>query len=147
MPLLHKILVNRTRWFGAALLLASGVSIPSIAQSQELASDIDEAEELWATVWTNGDKETYRAMLAEEFTWTFVTGQVNGKEQAVEALNAFTIPENSKTVNVYGNTAVVYGTASLNFRGRPITERFVRIWVKNAAGRWQVVLFQATEIL
>ena len=86
MSLLRKILVTCTRWFGAALLLASVVSIPSMSQTQELASDINEAEELWATVWTNGDKETYRAMLAEEFTWTFVTGQVNDKEQAVEAL-------------------------------------------------------------
>ncbi len=147
MPILHKLLLNRARWFGAVCLLASAVSVPAIAQSLELPSDIHAAEELWATVWTNGDKATYRSMLAEEFTWTFVTGQVNGKEQAVEALNAFTIPENSKTVKVYGNTAVVYGTARLNFRGRPITERFVRIWVKNADGQWQVVLFQATEIL
>ena len=76
-----------------------------------------------------------------------MTGQVIDKARAVEALRAFTLSENSKTINVYGNAAVVYGTASLNFRGRPITERFVRIWIKNEAGEWQLVLFQATEIL
>ena len=50
------------------------------------------------------------------------------------------------TMHVYADSAVVYGTASLDFQGRPIDERFVRVWVKNEAGRWQVVLFQATEI-
>lgn len=147
MSSLRKTLMSCPKGFGAALLLAMAVSLSTISQAQELASDINEAEKMWATAWTNGDKETYRALLADEFTWTYVTGRVIDKEQAVEALNAFTILETSKIINVYGNAAVVYGTASLNFRGRPITERFVRVWVKNETGQWQVVLFQATEIL
>ena len=146
MLLLRENSISSTRRYCAALLIALIVSIPTQLRGQELLSDIDEAEKMWANAWTNGDKETYRELLADEFTWTYITGKVIDKDQAVDALNRFTIPENTKTINEYGNTAVVYGTASLDFRGRPITERFVRIWVKNEAGRWQVVLFQATEI-
>jgi ketosteroid isomerase-like protein len=146
MASVRKTVASCSTWFGAGLILALAVSCASPSHNQEQTSDINEAETMWADAWTNGDKDTYRALLADEFTWTYVTGQAIDKEQAIEALNPFTIPEQSKTINVYGNTAVVYGTATLNFRGRPITERFVRIWVRKEAG-WQVVLFQATEIL
>jgi len=118
----------------------------SPVQAQELTGNIESAERLWGETWTKGDKEAYRRLLAEDFTWTYVTGEVIDKDEAIARLNPFTIPENSKTINEYDGTAVVYGTASLNFRGRPITERFVRVWIRNEDGRWQVVLFQATEI-
>ena len=122
------------------------IAAASPVQAQELTGDIESAERRWGETWTKGDKDTYRRLLAEDFTWTYVTGEVIDKDQAIAALNPFTIPENSKTINEYDRTAVVYGTASLNFRGRPITERFVRVWIKNEDGQWQVALFQATEI-
>ncbi len=115
-------------------------------KAQELTGDIECAERLWAETWKKGDKETYRKLLADDFTWTYETGEVIDKDEAVSRHNPFTIPENSKTINEYGGTAVVYGTASLDFQGRPITERFVRVWIRNQDGWWQVVLFQATEI-
>jgi len=130
----------------AAFLISIVLLMIGTVQAQQLTDDINAAEQLWAETWTKGDKETYRKLLTGDFTWTYVTGEVIDKSQAVERLNPFTIPENSKTINEYGDTAVVYGTASLRFRDRPITERFVRIWIKNSDGLWQVVLFQATEI-
>ena len=128
------------------VLVVWTIVIPILSIAQSPADDIAAAERLWADTWTNGDKAGYRELLADEFTWTFVTGRVMDKNQAVAALSAFTIPETSKTIHVYADSAVVYGTASLDFQGRPIDERFVRVWVKNEGGRWQVVLFQATEI-
>ena len=127
-------------------MIAGFIAAADPAQAQQLTDDIESAERLWAESWTQGDKDVYRRLLAEDFTWTYVTGEVIDKEEAIARLSPFTIPENSKTINEYDGTAVVYGTASLNFRGRPITERFVRVWIKNEDGQWQVVLFQATEI-
>ena len=134
------------RWYGvvALLVLTSSILTPSAAQAP--TDEITRAEEMWASAWTNGDKAAYTDLLSDEFTWTYITGRVIDKNQAVDALNPFTIPEDSKTIRVYGDTAVVFGTASLVFEGRPITERFVRMWVRNETGRWQAVLFQATEI-
>jgi ketosteroid isomerase-like protein len=129
-----------------SMLIACLVLGASLAQAQELIGDIESAERLWGETWTKGDKDTYRRLLSDDFTWTYVDGEVIDKEEAIARLNPFTIPENSKTINEYDGAAVVYGTASLNFRGRPITERFVRVWTKNEDGEWQVVLFQATEI-
>ena len=133
-------------WFIAAVFSCLAVSYPNRVEAQELLSEVNLAEQSWGLAWTNGDKLAYGDLLADEFTWTYVTGLVIDKEEAISRLNPFTIPENSKTIQVYGNTAVVYGTASLMFQGRPITERFVRIWNKNESGKWQAVLFQATEI-
>ena len=116
------------------------------AGAQQLDAEVNLAEKSWSSAWSNGDKSAYRELLADEFTWTYITGLVIDKEEAINQLNPFTITENSKTIQIYGNTAVVYGTVSLMFQDRPINERFVRIWVKNESGRWQAVLFQATEI-
>jgi len=124
-----------------ALLLGG----PAGAQEQAERADVEAAERLWSDAWTNGDKDTYRHLLAEEFTWTYITGRVIGKDEAIEALDPFVVTESSKTIHLYGDTAVVYGIARLTFRGRPITERFVRVWVKSE-GRLRAVLFQATEI-
>jgi ketosteroid isomerase-like protein len=129
-----------------AVLIALSTMIASLGQAQGLNSDIQEAERSWGDAWTRGDREAYRELLHDDFTWTYVTGEVVDKDESVARLIPFTIPEDSKTIREYGGTAVVYGTASLNFRGRPITERFVRIWVRDEQGLWRVVLFQATEI-
>ena len=133
-----KLTIAMLMFFSTTLLLSAAQA----STEEEIAA----AEEKWAAAWTNGDKTAYSELLADEFTWTYVTGRVIDKSQAVDALSPFTIPETSKTIHVYDNSAVVYGTASLVFQGRPIVERFVRIWVKNEAGSWQAVLFQATEI-
>ena len=131
----------------AALALAPMllVSVTGLA-AQALADDIEVVERLWDEIVAKGDKDAYRRLLADEFSWTYVTGEVIDKDEAVERLTPFALPEVSKQIREYGDTAVVYGTASLTFQGRPITERFVRVWARNEAGDWQAVLFQATEI-
>lgn len=116
------------------------------AGAQELLAEVELAEQSWASTWINGDKSAYRELLADEFTWTYITGIVIDKEEAINRLNPFDVTENSKKIQIYGNTAVVYGTASLMFQGRSIIERFVRFWIKNENGKWKAVLFQATEI-
>ena len=83
--------------------------------AQQLDAEVNLAEQSWSSAWSNGDTSAYRELLADEFTWTYVTGLVIDKEEAINRLNPFTITENSKTIRIYGNTAVVYGTVSLMF--------------------------------
>lgn len=132
----------RRYWFtGTALAFFAGIALTLGAQT--VIDEVTRAEEAWTTARTSGDKAAYTALLCDGFTWTFVTGRVTDKQQTVDSLRA--AAETSKRIRVYQEAAVVVGTASLTFEGRPITERFVRVWAKSG-GVWRTVLFQATEI-
>jgi len=134
----------RRYWFtGTAPAFLAGIALTLAAQA--LIDDVTRAEEAWIAARMAGDKTAYAALLSEEFTWTFVTGRVTDKQQTVDNLRAAPSPETSKAIRVYRDAAVVVGTARLMFEGRPITERFVRVWAKSGDG-WRAVLFQATEI-
>jgi len=126
------------------LLIVFGPS--AYAQAQALTGDIEDAERRWDDVTARGDKDRYRQLLAEEFRWTYVTGEVIDKEEAITRLNPYTLEQVSKQFLKYRDSAVVYGTARLNFQGRPLNERWVRFWARNREGQWQAVYFQATEI-
>ena len=93
-----------------------------------------------------GDQTTYDKLLTDDFTWTYVSGRVISRQQMIEAIGPVEIKESDKAIRVYEDSAVVTGIASLTARGRPLTERFVRVWIKDTDGKWQLAYFQATEI-
>jgi ketosteroid isomerase-like protein len=107
---------------------------------------IEDVEQRWNSAIAGGDQSTYNQLLADDFTWTFVSGSVINRQQTIESIGPVEIDEQEKTIREYENTAVVTGIASLIARGRPLTERFVRVWVKSEDGAWQLAYFQATEI-
>ena len=131
----------------AATTLASYMFVGVTLLAQTTRDEVMRAEESLRQASMKGDKTAYASLLADEFTWTFIDGRVIDKKQRIDSLPARGIDVTSKEVRVqqYENTAVVVGRAELIMGGRPITERFVRIWVKRD-GRWQLVLFQATQI-
>ena len=133
-------------WFvvgTAVLAFLAGVSLTLAAQTPMDA--VTQAEEAWTRARVAGDKAGYASVLADDFTWTFITGRVANKQQTVDRLQAAPNPETDRGIRMYRDAAIVVGTAKLTFEDRPITERFVRVWTKSD-GVWRAVLFQATEV-
>ena len=115
-------------------------------QGQEIPPEIHTAEKNWEAIISSGNKSAYQALLADEFTWTYINGSTINKQEAINRLQPWVVTESSKAIHLYGSTAIVNGIATLTIQGRPLKERFVRIWVRNNEGKWKVALFQATEI-
>jgi len=134
--------MQRIRCVGIVLAFCAGVGVTLAAQA--IRDEVTRAEEAWVQARINGDKESYGNLLADDFTWTFITGNVTNKRQTVDNLLAAPSPETGKDIRIYRDAAVVVGTAKLTFGNRPVTERFVRVWAKRG-GTWRAVLFQATE--
>jgi ketosteroid isomerase-like protein len=128
------------------LFILAFAILSQACNSQEFVVDVEEVERMWMSAIANGDRAVYDRLLTEDFTWTFVSGRVIGREQMMEAIGPVEITETDKSIRVYEDSAVVVGTASLEVQGRPLTERFVRVWVMGQDGQWRLALFQATEI-
>ena len=116
------------------------------SSAQDAVHDIEDVERKWNSAIASGDQSTYDKLLTDDFSWTFVSGRVINRQQMIETIGQVEIKERDKTIRVYENTAVVTGIASLTAGGRPLTERFVRVWVKGTDGAWKLAYFQATEI-
>ena len=101
---------------------------------------------MWSSAIASGDQSTYDQLLTDDFTWTFVSGRVINRQQMIETIGPVETDVRDKIIREYENTAVVTGIASLIVRGRPLTERFVRVWVKSMDDTWQLAYFQTTEI-
>ena len=108
--------------------------------------EIEDVEARWKSAIGSGDQSTYDELLADDFTWTFVSGRVINRRQMIESIGPVDVTERDNTIRVYEDSAVVTGIASLMARGRPLTERFVRVWIKGANADWKLAYFQATEI-
>jgi hypothetical protein len=135
--------MHRSCYMGTLLAFCAGVGLTLAAQA--VRDKVTRAEEAWVQARMNGDKKSDSNLLADDFSWTFITGKVMNKQQTADNLGAAPNPEINKDIRVYQDAAVVVGTAKLTFAGKPITERFVRIWAKSG-GVWRAVLFQATEV-
>ncbi len=113
--------------------------------AQPARDEVMKAEAAFVQAREKGDKTAYASLLADEFTWTTRTGTVLTKKQQLEVLQATSNPETGKDVRVYGEAAVVSGTAKLTQDGKPVAVRFVRVWAKRD-NRWQAILHQGTGI-
>lgn len=135
------------KWRSAFALLAFTLAFQTRpSRAQDAKTDIETLERAWMSAIATGDKGAYDRLLAEDFTWTYVSGRAIGRSQMIETMGPVTVKERDKAIRVYNGSAVVTGIASLDVGGRPLTERFVRVWVRISGGKWQLAHFQATEI-
>jgi hypothetical protein len=135
--------MDRTLALGVVVLW---LALGPIVAAQTSREEVAKAEAAFAQVRAKGDKAAYANLLADEFTWTTRTGSTATKKQHVDTLQAAPDPDTSKDVRTYGDTAVVTGMAKLAPDGKPVSVRFVRVWVKRD-NRWQAVLHQGTTIV
>jgi hypothetical protein len=98
-----------------------------------------------------GDRETYSAILAPDWTVTDVAGRVQTKTQVVEGLFSGEPPMadgkiDDVRVRLFGETAVVTGRTTATARnGSQVTLRFTDVFVRQGE-RWLAVASQGTQV-
>jgi ketosteroid isomerase-like protein len=148
-----------------SLVLIAGVTAPDQfaatphsvprAQRHEYRHEIDQAEEAWRTAMLKGDGAALENLLADDYTGITAKGAIQTKEQAISNLRSGTLQFTSlnisdRKVRIYGSTAVVTSAAELtggkkdpDITGR---YRYTRVYVRNLAGQWKIVSFEASRI-
>ena len=125
------------------------------AQRHEYRHEIDQSEEAWRTAMLKGNSTGLESLLADDYTGITAKGAIQTKEQAINnlrsgafQLTALTISD--RKVRIYGNTAVVTSLAELtgSKKDQEVTGRYryTRVYVRNQAGQWKIVSFEASRI-
>lgn len=128
------------------LALVVGLVVAPSLLAQATRDEVMKVDDAFMQARLSGDSAAYANLLADEFTWTTRGGNTTNKTQHVESLQASGMnPEIGKEVRVYGDAAVITGSARLTADGMPVSVRFVRVWAKRD-GRWQAVLHQGTTV-
>ena len=125
------------------------------AQRHEYRHEIDSAEESWRTAILKSNSSALELLLSDDYTGITANGAIQTKEQAVNSLKTGSLQVtaltfNDRKVRVYGSTAVVTSSAELT-GGKNDHEvtgryRYTRVYVRNQAGQWKVVSFEASRI-
>ena len=158
--------LRRRREYALALLLfiAALALIPCAAfqhngmprtQRHESHHEIFQLEEAWRIAVLKADIPALDALLADDYMAITPNGTLQSKEQALANLRAgathFTaIAISDRKVRFYGTTALVTSRADVSgtsgegdFSG---SYRYIRVYVRNAEGKWKVVSFEANRI-
>jgi ketosteroid isomerase-like protein len=154
----------RTAFIAGSLVLMAGIasldlsatqtSVPR-AQRHEYRHEIDQSEESWRTAILKGDSAALAGLLADDYTGITAKGAIQTKDQAIDnlrsgslQLSALTISD--RKVRIYGTTAVVTSLAELTGTKKDpeVTGRYryTRVYVRNQAGMWKIVSFEASRI-
>ena len=149
----------------AGLLLAllalpqrsQSLSTPPVPRGQrhEYRHEIDAMEEAWRTAILKANASGLDALLSDDYTGITAKGAIQTKDQAVSSVKSGSLQLSALTfadrkVRIYGSTAVVTSIAELtggkndpSVTGR---YRYTRIYVRNQAGQWKIVSFEASRI-
>ena len=153
----------RTLSLAALLATATAVSFTASAatkplpraQKHEYRHEIDQVEEAWRTAILKGNATALDGLLAEDYTGITAKGAIQTKEQAVSnlrsgALQLTTLNISDRKVRVYGETAVVTSLAEITGAKKDSEAtgryRYTRVYVRNSAGQWKIVSFEASRI-
>lgn len=97
------------------------------------------------------DFATLEEIFADDLTYTHSSAVMDGKAAYMAALRSGrtkyeTIDRGPATVRVYGDAAVMTGTAVIGLRGRAdkLPLRYTLVYVQKN-GRWQMVAWQSTR--
>ena len=121
------------------------------AQEEE---EVNRMEDRRYEAMVNNDFATLDALLADDLTYTHSTAVLDSKASFIDTLKSGKLKYNKfdregTSVRVYGNTAVVIGSATVqaNVKGEDRTAklRFTNVWVRKDKG-WQLVAWEATPI-
>ncbi len=98
------------------------------------------------------DFATLEAILADDLTYGHSSGVVDTKAAYLETLRSgktkyLTFDRAPSVVRVYGDTAIITGTATLSLRGQaaPFTLRYTLAYVMRE-GQWRMVAWQSTRL-
>jgi ketosteroid isomerase-like protein len=152
------------RLLAVCFLFFAAAPIPGLAQTKtslprsqrhEYRHEIDQLEEDWRNAMLKGNSAALDNLLADDYTAITAMGAIQNKQQAVANLRsgAFQLTALNVTdrkVRIYGSTAVVTSLADLtgtrNEQDVTGRYRYTRVYVRNSAGQWKIVSFEASRI-
>jgi ketosteroid isomerase-like protein len=129
-------------------------SVPR-AQRHEYRHEIDQSEEAWRAAVLKSDGNALGNLLADDYTGITAKGAIQTKEQAITAMRSgawqlSSLNISDHKVRIYGTTAVVTSVAELVSKGKDPSingrYRYTRVYVRNPAGLWKIVSFEASRI-
>jgi hypothetical protein len=134
----------------AVLLAAPCGGLLGQAPSAEQAVRQAEDRRIKATI--EDDFATLEAVLADDLTYGHSNGVVDSKASYLEALRSgktkyLSIDRAPSVVRIYGETAIVTGTATVGLRSQPapFTLRYTLAYVMRD-GQWRMVAWQSTRL-
>lgn len=139
----------------AVLGLASLAAEQPLLHRHDGRHQIDQMEEAWRVAVLKTDTNAMSNLLADDFMGITAHGTLQTKEQILENLRSgrarlTTLTVSDRKVRFYGKTAVVTSIAHMEGTN-PDGElngdfRYTRVYVKNQAGEWKIVSFEASRI-
>jgi uncharacterized protein (TIGR02246 family) len=130
---------------------AAPATFADAAKAADMVKELD-AKRFAAT--TKGDLETLASLLADDLVYVHSSTTVDGKTTYIDALRTGktkyeSIEPTDVKVRVYGNTAIVNGTAKLsvttNGQTNSFSLRYTDVWVMRDS-KWQMVTWQSTRL-
>lgn len=138
-------------WLIAAVLALPG-SHGAFAQPDATEQAVRQVEDRRISATIANDFATLDAVLADDLTYTHSSGVVDTKASYVESLRSGktkyeSIDRLPSLVRVYGNTALITGSAIVGLRGlaAPLSLRYTLAYVMRD-GQWRMVAWQSTRL-
>jgi ketosteroid isomerase-like protein len=144
----------------AALLLAACaaplLAHPPKVQKHERRHEIDHLEDVWRDALMRGDTTVMSSLLADDYMAITPSGTLQTKDETLANLRSgrlhiASLEVTDRKVRFYGSTALVTSTAEVkaaNVDGDLSgSYRYTRVYVKDAAGAWKIVSWEANRIL
>jgi hypothetical protein len=146
--------------FGAgAIRIALGLAVAGLAAASAQSAGPDEAAVLAAQkerlqAMVRSDLDALTRLLPDDLTYTHASGVADTKASLLESIRAGRLKYKAfdpgqPRVRIYGNTAVLTGTATVQVESTtigpaPFQILFTDVYVKKD-GRWQAVAWQSTR--
>ncbi len=116
---------------------------------------IDQLEEAWRLAVLKSDINSMASLLADDFMGITPNGTMQTRDQILDNLRSgrthlTALDVSDQKVRFYGKTAVV--TSFAHMEGTTLDGemdgnfRYTRVYVKNPAGEWKIVSFEASRI-
>lgn len=125
------------------------------SQRHEFKHEVEKCEEAWRTAMLKGNSSELANLLADDYTAITAAGAIETKDEAVNSVRsgAFKLTSldvSDQKVRIYHSTAVVTSVANIDgTRGDQALKgryRYTRVYVRNSAGQWKIVSFEASRI-
>ena len=127
------------------------------ANQEAIKEEVRKVDEEGFQAVLKADVDTLNRIYADDVAFTYASGQVVSKAQAVEDIRSgrnklFQLNHDDIHIRVYGDTVVLTGRSqstlrccSLNAKPSEVHRRFTNVY-KKLDGRWQLIAHQVTSI-
>jgi ketosteroid isomerase-like protein len=110
---------------------------------------------MWRNAILKSNAVVLDQLLSDDYTGITAKGAIQTKEQAISSLRSGALQISSlvigdRKIRIYGATAVVTSSAELTGSKKDSEAtgryRYTRVYVRNDAGQWKIVSFEASRI-